>query len=190
MSPIAVPFQAFTIRANGVANCIITDVEVCEAYDPGAPPQSMPPVHTAKAVWDTGASRSVVSEGVANALHLVSAGNVDVHHAGGTSVSPTYMVNYKLPNGVMIAGALVTQAPLVTCDVLIGMDVLALGDMSLSHAGHKTCMSFRTPAIGGTDYVAEHKKLMNANVGRNAPCPCGKKRPDGTPVKFKQCCGR
>lgn len=26
-------------------------------------------------------------------------------------------------------------------------------------------------------------------VGRNAPCPCGAKRPDGTPVKFKQCCG-
>ena len=26
--------------------------------------------------------------------------------------------------------------------------------------------------------------------GRNAPCPCGKKRPDGRPVKYKNCCGK
>jgi preprotein translocase subunit SecA len=26
--------------------------------------------------------------------------------------------------------------------------------------------------------------------GRNDPCPCGKKRPDGKPVKYKNCCGR
>ena len=24
--------------------------------------------------------------------------------------------------------------------------------------------------------------------GRNDPCPCGKKKPDGTPVKYKNCC--
>jgi len=26
--------------------------------------------------------------------------------------------------------------------------------------------------------------------GRNDPCPCGKKRPDGKPLKYKNCCGR
>jgi len=26
--------------------------------------------------------------------------------------------------------------------------------------------------------------------GRNDPCPCGKKRPDGRPMKYKNCCGR
>ena len=26
-------------------------------------------------------------------------------------------------------------------------------------------------------------------VGRNDPCPCGAKRPDGTPVKYKKCHG-
>jgi len=26
--------------------------------------------------------------------------------------------------------------------------------------------------------------------GRNDPCPCGKTRPDGKPVKYKNCCGR
>ena len=27
-------------------------------------------------------------------------------------------------------------------------------------------------------------------VGRNDPCPCGAKKPDGTPIKFKHCCGK
>jgi len=27
-------------------------------------------------------------------------------------------------------------------------------------------------------------------TGRNDPCPCGAKKPDGTPVKYKHCCGK
>ena len=27
------------------------------------------------------------------------------------------------------------------------------------------------------------------DVGRNDPCPCGREKEDGTPVKFKKCCG-
>ena len=26
--------------------------------------------------------------------------------------------------------------------------------------------------------------------GRNDPCPCGKLRPNGLPMKYKDCCGR
>ena len=26
--------------------------------------------------------------------------------------------------------------------------------------------------------------------GRNDPCPCGRKRPNGLPMKYKDCCGR
>lgn len=34
------------------------------------------------------------------------------------------------------------------------------------------------------------KKNIMRLVGRNDPCPCGKKKEDGTPVKFKKCCLR
>ena len=27
-------------------------------------------------------------------------------------------------------------------------------------------------------------------IGRNDPCPCGKLRPNGLPMKYKDCCGR
>ena len=190
MSQRSAPFKAFTVRANGIWDRVVTDVGVCEAYDPASAPAPLPRIQSAKAIWDTGANRSVISSSIAESLGLPSAGEVEVCHAGGKDVSPTYVVNFKLPNGVMIAGALVTHAPLTICDVLIGMDVIALGDMSLSNANRKSCMSFRTPSIGGSDYVAEHNSYLKAHVGRNEACPCGKKKPDGSAVKFKDCHGK
>lgn len=188
MTQIKNPYQAFTITANGVADRVITDIEVTEAYDSASTPDPLPTIHRASALWDTGASRSVISPAVVNALGLSAVGSVMVHHAGGSGTSPTYMVNFKLPNKVGIIGPLVTESPLQGFDVLIGMDVIALGDLSLTHAGGKTCMSFRIPSIGGTDFVLAHKAMLRANVGRNDPCPCGKTLPDGRPVKFKNCC--
>ena len=38
---------------------------------------------------------------------------------------------------------------------------------------------------------APQKPIINDNkVGRNDPCPCGAKNPDGTPKKYKKCCGK
>ncbi len=34
------------------------------------------------------------------------------------------------------------------------------------------------------------KRRTEAKVGRNDPCPCGAKKPDGTPVKYKNCHGK
>jgi len=39
--------------------------------------------------------------------------------------------------------------------------------------------------------AAPSKPIVNENkVGRNDPCPCGATKPDGTPKKYKHCCGR
>jgi len=34
------------------------------------------------------------------------------------------------------------------------------------------------------------EQSQTRKVGRNDPCPCGAKKPDGRPVKYKHCCGR
>jgi len=31
---------------------------------------------------------------------------------------------------------------------------------------------------------------ISKKIGRNDPCPCGAKKPDGTPIKYKHCCGK
>ena len=38
---------------------------------------------------------------------------------------------------------------------------------------------------------SKQKPIINKDtVGRNEPCPCGAKKADGTPKKYKHCCGR
>lgn len=48
-----------------------------------------------------------------------------------------------------------------------------------------------TGSVGG-DSTAAKKQPMKAakKPGRNDPCPCGKLRPNGLPMKYKDCCGR
>jgi hypothetical protein len=190
MSLTPAPFQAFTIKANGVSDRLITDITVTQAYDPDMPTPVRVAKHAAKALWDTGATRSSVSPSVVSALGLVPVGAVEVHHGGGCETCATHLVNFRLPNGVGIVGLMVTELPLHGFDVLVGMDVITLGDMSITHAGGKSRMSFRTPSIGGSDFVAEHNAIMKKTVTRNDPCWCGAQGPDGTPVKFKNCHGR
>ena len=49
-----------------------------------------------------------------------------------------------------------------------------------------------TPPIYA-DQRADPRRLnqrANRKIGRNDPCPCGKKHSDGRPVKYKHCHGR
>ena len=43
--------------------------------------------------------------------------------------------------------------------------------------------------VGGDD-SEKNKPVRVKKVKPNDPCPCGAKRPDGRPWKYKECCGR
>ena len=43
---------------------------------------------------------------------------------------------------------------------------------------------------GGDDSVKKQPVKKIKKPGRNDPCPCGKLRPNGLPMKYKDCCGR
>ena len=43
--------------------------------------------------------------------------------------------------------------------------------------------------VGGEPVKRQPVKKAQ-KIGRNDPCPCGKKRPNGLPMKYKDCCGR
>jgi len=44
--------------------------------------------------------------------------------------------------------------------------------------------------VGGDVSVKRQPVKKGQKIGRNEPCPCGKKRPNGLPMKHKDCCGR
>ena len=44
--------------------------------------------------------------------------------------------------------------------------------------------------VGGDASVKKQPVKKIKKPGRNDPCPCGKLRPNGLPMKYKDCCGR
>jgi len=47
-----------------------------------------------------------------------------------------------------------------------------------------------TTANVGGDGEKKQPVKKGKKIGRNDPCPCGKLRPNGLPMKYKDCCGR
>lgn len=187
MKPVPLQhFHAFTIKYDGRAPRIITEINVSVAFDPTQTSDQAPPLYKTTALWDTGASRSVITPATAKALELIPTGITTVNHAGGSSQSNTYIVNFYLPNGVGIPGVIVSESadiPGGDFGVLVGMDIISIGDLSITNVDHKTWMTFRIPSIKTIDYVHEADQIKYAGVQRNDLCPCGSGK------KFKHCHG-
>lgn len=153
-----VPSHSLTVQHNGRAVVLTSDIQVSEAWDP-ASGTTPPAFHKFLAIWDTGASNTVITQNVANALGLSPTGKVLTSTANGNRLADTYLVNVRLPNAVGFPGVRVTEGTLSGgADVLIGMDIIGMGDFSVTCADGRTCMSFRMPSIKRIDYVEEHNK--------------------------------
>jgi hypothetical protein len=80
----------------------------------------------------------------------------EVHHAGGTEQSETFLVNIALPNKVNFKNVDVTLGKLPQgTDVLIGMDIINSGDFSVTNFNGQTVFSFRYPSLAEIDFLKE-----------------------------------
>lgn len=134
---------------------------ISEAWDPksGVPP---PTVQEFTAIWDTGATNSVITQAVVDACGLVPTGMVEVHGVHDSRQSETYLVNVRLPNSVAFMGVRVTQGNLKDAGMLIGMDIINQGDFAVTNLGGITKFSFRYPSTIHLDFVQEHDKQTRA----------------------------
>jgi hypothetical protein len=177
-------FNAFTTKANGLVNVLQSNVSVLQPI-PGKDSKIL----TFVAIWDTGATSSVVTPKVVASLGLIASGKTDLHGvAGGKENADTFVVSLILPNRVRVDGVRVAEVPQLTgnADILIGMDIITIGDFSITNVDKKTVFTFRFPSIKTIDYVEEVNnlnKLKFAKVGRNDLCPCGSGK------KYKFCHG-
>ena len=140
-------YHAYTTTYDGLSNKLINDIVVC----------SEGKRVTAKAQWDTGASGTCISSDVVDALGLIPTGKQIIQTPSGQSVVNTYSVNIEFPNNLTISDLMVcgTKIGEQGIQVLIGMDVLLLGDFAVSNYRGKTVFSFRIPSKKTTDYVKE-----------------------------------
>lgn len=180
-----VQIHAFTLAGNGILNRLVGPCEVSAPLLPGHSTQKL----RADALWDTGATNSVITRDTALRLGLKPISKREVHHAGGTSWSNVYLVNIHLSDQLTIQTVQVTECADTggQFGLIIGMDIITLGDLSISNTGGCTVMSFRIPSIERVDFVQSLNKSRTPvrtekGPGRNDSCPCGSGK------KFKQCC--
>ena len=149
--------QALTSRTTGGGrrNAIITQVVICLPFpvEPGIPVNIE--VKQFAGVWDTGATASVISPNVARELGLQPTGQTRVNTAGGEDIQNTYLVNLTLPMGFIFPNLVVTEGKLAGVDVLIGMDIIGLGDFAITNFKGETVMTFRIPSMEEFDFVPE-----------------------------------
>lgn len=174
---------------------IRSDVEISAPFDPGQSPDPAhhPPRRKYIALWDTGATGTTITKRVAAELQLQPVGMVLCHHAQGRTTVPRYLVNLFLPSRVGVPMLSVVETDLSGgIDVLIGMDVISMGDFLISNHGSKTCFSFQLPSLKLISLKGLHEaqtveapkpSAAAAGAGRNSRCACGSGK------KFKRCCG-
>lgn len=151
--------SAFTLSSQGILNMLQTDTLILSTVRDNTI-SYIPKMW--KGLWDTGASRSSITQRIVDDLSLIPIGNTKISTANGEVVVNTYLVDVGLPNGVTIKNVLVTCSNLGdNIDVLIGMDIIKHGDFSITNVDNKTTFSFRTPSLTTIDYVKELKEHTN-----------------------------
>lgn len=167
--------RAFTITYNGIARELSADV-----FFDGK---------KYKAIWDTGASGTVIRRDLAHELGLQPVSFAKIHTANGMCDSGLYIMTLELPNKVILPNLCVYDGNITpNIDFLIGMDVISLGDFAISNFGGVTLLSFRKPSIAKTNYVTQTnvaQAFAQPKIpGKKDKCPCGSGK------QYKDCCGK
>lgn len=152
---------AFTFRHNRLTAELMTPCGV------GAAQLSSEPLSVAgfiqyNALWDTGATASVISSEVVLQLGLAPISQCKTYHAQGESIVNVYLVDLILPNKLRVKDVRVTEGRLNGFGLLIGMDIINLGDFALTHKNQQTVFSFQIPATHEYDFV----KQIDQGVGQ------------------------
>jgi predicted aspartyl protease len=96
-----------------------------------------------KALWDTGANGCCISRRIASNLSMTPYMNQEVTTFHGTSTAPVFAIDVILPDGKSIVTVPATAFNATReYDVIIGMDIITMGDMSLKHYQGKEMFLF------------------------------------------------
>lgn len=137
--------RAFTfISKKGLLRSLNTEVRL---IFPGG--KQSPPF---KAVWDTGATRSVVTRRVSR--HLDPVGVTQILGVNSETIVFTYFASLLLPNNEVVRLQVAEVESAAGPDVLVGMDIIALGDFAVSSYEGTTSFTFRMPSQERIDFTA------------------------------------
>jgi hypothetical protein len=118
-----------------------------------------------RVIWDTGATSSVINSNYVAQLGLIPTGQSQCHTANGVAIVNTYVVELHLPNNVGISQLNITDGNLgPQTDMLIGMDVISLGDFAVQIRDGKTVFSFAMPPFETKYDMYEKAERVNKQI--------------------------
>jgi len=125
--------------------------------------------YVTESIWDTGATHSAITVDMVNRLDLVPTGMTYVQGVHGKKQVYKYTVDIILPNRIIVPGIPVTGVDGLVGEVgaLIGMDIITLGDFSVSNFNKKTTFSFRIPSCEEIDFIPKAEDINMKSDGLN-----------------------
>lgn len=157
----------FTVRYNGITRVIVSN---CFVGRPilGKNPTDDYQATEFMAIWDTGATGSVITKKAVEHLGLIPVSKMFVQGVNSRQEKNVYSISLGLPNNVTMKYINVTECDDLAgeFDVLIGMDIISLGDFAITNSGGETYFSFRFPSIARIDFA---KSDNNKNISLDPP---------------------
>ncbi|GEM_PF-130663 len=185
---------------NGIARELKTPIGIAPAFNPKSKENRLP-YKQYSGIWDTGATNSVITRRIVDECALKPIGMIRTQTAGGEMNSYVYYVNLLLMGRIEVISVKVSECVLPGADMLIGMDIIGLGDFSITNKAGKTDFAFRCPSEGWLDIdrlnlsssdsksktplgptQPQARPRIYPDATRNQPCPCGSGK------KHKKCC--
>ena len=147
---------SFTVKARNRLALLTTPIKIYSTKEYNKSFKNSRDIYTA--LWDTGSTFTVISSKLASELGLDIVGEKSIDTAGGKYKASNYVISISLPNHLNIEDIMVYSGELGEgIDILIGMDIITLGDFSISNVDNKTVFSFRFPSSKIIDFVKEEK---------------------------------
>lgn len=181
-------FNWFTGRADGLVSALISPVEISASYTNDNEVEIIREASISwRALWDTGATTSLITPHIVEKCNLKPIGVLEIAVAGNIHRVSSYFVDIRLPNNVTITNMTLGCIELPNnIDVLIGMDIITLGDFAITNAGGRTMISFRIPSFVHIDFGRQDSPVVAPPllVEMDQPCPCGSGQ------TFRECCSK
>ncbi len=148
--------HSLTVKWNGIARELKSEAIVISIVDRTIS-------KNITALWDTGATNSVISTKLASKLNLPPVGITRVNGVGGVHETRQFLVSIQLQNKVTYSPVLVTEGDFADFDLLIGMDIIATGSFAVTNKNNCTWMSFSHPSVEHVDYVQKYPIKKQGN---------------------------
>lgn len=150
----------FTVQYPGLARVISSGCGLENPITGADLPENYKPIPF-QAIWDTGATNSVITVAAAQILGLIPIAETLVHGVNSSTRKNVYAISLTLPNNVILPYVRVTECDVLSdgFDVLIGMDIIGSGDLAITNSNGQTVFSFRFPSVSRIDFTNSQNNI-------------------------------